>query len=100
MELVQGVLLDPKRTRRDFRALQAKEECAFVVYLAPDGTFEAVAGDEEIDAEPTSDEDHLDKVYATVESTRPQNFGVVALEGASGSPTSETPSNGLHLGFF
>ncbi|KAK3234469.1 hypothetical protein CYMTET_55276 [Cymbomonas tetramitiformis] len=48
MGLVQGVLLDSKRTRKDLRALQAKEENAFVVYLAPDGTFgaEACEGDE------------------------------------------------------
>ncbi|KAK3286466.1 hypothetical protein CYMTET_5968 [Cymbomonas tetramitiformis] len=168
MALVQGVLLDPKRVRKDLRALQSKDECAFVVYLAPDGTFGAVACNEETDAETnakpmdasserratpsseqqdaqvagamdssqadlgetdapalmsasdtdseaedalllresvrpspgTSDEDHLDKVYATVESTRPQNFDVVALEGAVGPPADNAPSNNLHLGFF
>ncbi|KAK3265364.1 hypothetical protein CYMTET_25944, partial [Cymbomonas tetramitiformis] len=34
-----------KAVRRDLRALCAKEECAFVVYLAPDGSFGATAFD-------------------------------------------------------
>ncbi|KAK3247013.1 hypothetical protein CYMTET_43482 [Cymbomonas tetramitiformis] len=45
MALVQGVILSQRRARRDLRALRAKEECAFVVYLAPDGSFGATAFD-------------------------------------------------------
>ncbi|KAK3271815.1 hypothetical protein CYMTET_19857 [Cymbomonas tetramitiformis] len=168
MALVQGVLLDPRRVRKDLRVLQSKDVCVFVVYLTPDGTFEAVACDEEADAETntkpkdssserrarssseqqdaqvasamdssqadlgetdapalmsasdtdseaedvlllresvrpssgTSDEDHLDKVYATVESTRPQNFDAVELAGAVGPPANDAPPNNLHLRFF
>ncbi|KAK3258010.1 hypothetical protein CYMTET_32924 [Cymbomonas tetramitiformis] len=166
MGLVQGVLLDSKRTRKDLRALQAKEENAFVVYLAPDGTFgaEACEGNEpdsvldavfeysdsdpasppsacgptdhtshspsnklgapplsplstsESESEPedagqlrgavrrescSSEEDHLDKVYAVVDSSRPPTFDVAALEGASGPFQEDNPpSNDLHLGHF
>eukprot|EP00854_Cymbomonas_tetramitiformis_P020129 gene20129-biopygen20756 len=41
--LVQGVILSQRRARRDLRALRAKEEQDFVVYLAPDGSFGASA---------------------------------------------------------
>ena len=166
MGLVQGVLLDPKRTRKDLRALQAKEENAFVVYLAPDGTFgaEACEGDEPdsvlnaafeySDSDPasppgtgnptnhtssshskergiptlsqlstsesesgpedaeqlreavgrgssSSEEDHLNEVYAVVDSSRPPTFDAAALEGASGPCQGDKPpSNDLHLGHF
>ena len=43
MALVQGTLLDARKARKDLRVLQAQEENAFVVYLAPDGSFGATA---------------------------------------------------------
>ncbi|KAK3286032.1 hypothetical protein CYMTET_6379 [Cymbomonas tetramitiformis] len=92
MALVQGVILSQRRARRDLRALRAKEEQAFVVYLAPDGLFGASACDK---GGEDSDEDSPNNVVAGLASEpssgsedvneKPPAPSAAAREGASES---------------
>ncbi|KAK3239943.1 hypothetical protein CYMTET_50165 [Cymbomonas tetramitiformis] len=45
MGLVDAHLLDICRSRKDLKKLRAAQQEAYLIYLAPDGTFEAEAGD-------------------------------------------------------
>ncbi|KAK3235097.1 hypothetical protein CYMTET_54688 [Cymbomonas tetramitiformis] len=83
MGLVDARLLDVGRSRKDLKKLRAAQQEAYLICLAPDGTFEAEAED------PTSPLDQAALPSDASDDDSPQGGRAAARAAARGAPATD-----------